>query len=540
MEEPKILPPHALLEAVMKMVEQVIIIRQDQQSRYNQLLSARTDQLSVQVFLQSDEPRHQGTDLMWFIIRVAMTGSWVTHLHLKNFVTDRLYRVVVHSQAYSPEEYCLWSDLVGEQGRTHRCIATLGAGPEDVSVREITKKVPSGWQGFSLQFKVLYSRMSMLSECQATSAFFQRIHLLCPEVSLEYQISLDEQPSKVEYLPAEVPDWEKRIRPRAGSRVMLSPIRLSDSTEVRVQLCVSAAVTPPVDRTLLSNHWCRSVQLYTYGPAGLPLFFHEKCPLPVSHLVRWEDYGLRLAGELTHSKQEGVAWPDCTFQLETASTATAIQSQQSQGEGQGLSHVLQLFLLLELPSMSVLTTSQQIDLLSVLRRELGQLGTDQRVKFSRAAHSALNKVLNNHADQREKQEVMEKAIPHIADAMQTVLRYSTDDGFRNRCFAAVQVEDSRQLATAVSARLWDIAADKYQVTPPDSVRDSQDEDWTSPGFTDSVGLLDGLPQESSDGMAAADVCRDDGETTFNSDKVEAPVLEDDWFSQVILDGNPWA
>ncbi|XP_019618671.1 PREDICTED: uncharacterized protein LOC109465722 [Branchiostoma belcheri] len=246
--------------------------------------------------------------------------------------------------------------------------------------------------------------------------------------------------------------------------------------------------------------------------------------------------------------------------------------------------------------MSVLTTSQQIDLLSVLRRELGQLGTDQRVKFSRAAHSALNKVLNNHADQREKQEVMEKAIPHIADAMQTVLRYSTDDGFRNRCFAAVQVEDSRQLATAVSARLWDIAADKYQVTPPDSVRDSQivpnvgavasasaplqnsctssdhqqsavprvaactepsssepvldpamelhsqilDEDWTSPGFTDSVGLLDGLPQESSDGMAAADVCRDDGETTFNSDKVEAPVLEDDWFSQVILDGNPWA
>eukprot|EP00058_Branchiostoma_floridae_P024553 XP_002610043.1 hypothetical protein BRAFLDRAFT_100023 [Branchiostoma floridae] len=68
---------------------------------------------------------------------------------------------------------------------------------------------------------------------------------------------------------------------------------------------------------------------------------------------------------------------------------------------------------------------------------------------------------------------MEKAIPHIADAMQTVLRYSTDDGFRNRCFAAVQVEDSRELATAVSARLWDIAADKYQVTPPDRVRHSQ-------------------------------------------------------------------
>ncbi|CAH1262967.1 C11orf80 [Branchiostoma lanceolatum] len=512
--------------------------------------------------------------------------------------SDKLYRVVAHSQAYSPEEYCLWSDLVGEQGRTRRCIATLGAGPDDVSVREIIKKVPSGWQGFSVQFKVLYSRMSMLSECHAISASLHRIHLLSPEISLEYQLGLDEQQSTVKYLPnrgsfrtsigqrklltdidrylcsAEIPDWEKKIRPRAGSRMMLNPVRLSDSTQVRVQLCVAAAVTPPVDRTLLSNHWCKSVQLYSYGPAGVPLFLHEKCPLPVSHLVRWEDYGLKLAGELTHSKQEGVAWPDCTFQLETASAATVPQSQpqQGQGEGQGPSHVLQLFLLLELPSTSVPTISQQIDLLSVLRRELGQLGSDQRVKFSRAAHSALNKVLNNHADQREKQVVMEKAIPHIAEAMQTVLRYSTDDSFRNRCFAAVQVEDSRGLSTAVSARLWDIAADKYQVTPPDSVTDSQavssaeppasaslqnscsssdtqlqevprvatctepsrsepvldpamelhsqilDEDWSSPDFTESVGILDALPQDNHHGMEAADTCGDGGGTSFNSDK----------------------
>ncbi|XP_035671022.1 uncharacterized protein LOC118412327 isoform X1 [Branchiostoma floridae] len=619
MEEPKMLPPHTLLEAMIQMVEQAFIIRQVQHSsRHNHHPTARTDQLSVQVYLQSDEVRLQGTDLTWFIIRAAMTGPWINHLHLKNFVTDKLHKVVSHSQAYSPEEYCLWSDLVGEEGRTRRCIATLGAGPEDVSVREVIKKVPSGWQGFSVQFKVLYSRMSVLSECQAISAFFHRIHILSPEVSLEYQRGLDEQSSTVKYLPnrsnfrtsigqrklltdidhylcpAEIPDWEKKIRPRAGSKVMLSPVRLPDSTEVRVQLCVAAAVTPPVDSTLLSNHWCKSVQLYTYGPAGVPLFVHEKCPLPVSHLVRWEDYGLRLAGELTQSKQEGIAWPDSTFQLETAAAAQS-QSHQGQGEGQGPSHVLQLFLLLELPSTCVLTTTQQIDLLSVLRRELGQLGTDQRGKFSRAAHSALNKVLKNHADMREKQVVMEKAIPHIADAMQTVLRYSTDDGFRNRCFAAVQVEDSRELATAVSARLWDIAADKYQVTPPDRVRHSQvvssaelpassplqnshtstasdtqqlavprestytepsnsqpvldpamelhsqilDEDWSSPDLTESVGLLDVVPQDNSHGIVAADICGDAGQTAFSLDKIDASALEDDWFSQVILDGDPW-
>ncbi|XP_078592347.1 uncharacterized protein LOC144871155 isoform X2 [Branchiostoma floridae x Branchiostoma japonicum] len=596
MEEPKMLPPHTLLDAMIQMVEQAFIIRQVQHSRHNHHPTARTDQLSVQVYLQSDEVRLQGTDLMWFIIRAAMTGPWINHLHLKNFVTGKLHKVVSHSQAYSPEEYCLWSDMVGEEGRTRRCIATLGAGPEDVSVREVIKKVPSGWQGFSVQFKVLYSRMSVLSECQAISAFFHRIHILSPEVSLEYKLGLDEQSSTVKYLPAEIPDWEKKIRPRAGSKVMLSPVRLPDSTEVRVQLCVAAAVTPPVDSTLLSNHWCKSVQLYTYGPAGVPLFVHEKCPLPVSHLVRWEDYGLRLAGELTQSKQEGIVWPDSTFQLETAAAAAAqSQSHQGQGEGQGPSHVLQLFLLLELPSTCVLTTTQQIDLLSVLRRELGQLGTDQRGKFSRAAHSALNKVLKNHADMREKQVVMEKAIPHIADAMQTVLRYSTDDGFRNRCFAAVQVEDSRELATAVSARLWDIAADKYQVTPPDRVRHSQavssaeppasatlqnsqtstasdnqqwavprestctepsssepaldpamelhsqilDEDWSSPDLTESVGLLDVVPQDNSHGIVAADICGDAGLTSFSLDEIDASALEDDWFSQVILDGDPW-
>ncbi|XP_071962802.1 uncharacterized protein [Antedon mediterranea] len=329
-----------------------------------------------------------------------------------------------------------------------------------------------------------------------------------------------------------------RVCHNASPKFLLTCPVLSSGDQPSLKLFVSAITLPSAE-----NQTSKTLNIYFFGPGGLPFGFQSvsQCNVLPFQLAKWEEFGLQVGQQVQrHNSNHGLVLPDQSYHIIRTSDSLCSNEWQT----------LQVLVLIDYNTHHSIVEKKEI--LDAIRSNLSTLVTNQADKFKRATHRALNKLWMNKSKSRDKQKILEQAIPVTVKAIGCVFKHSTNEEFRRRCLDKLKVSNSRELQAEMTARLWCIAKRRFGVMQPNtsgckrasSTKHSSSncsqvshvsDDATSFDEFGDIGLLvwDQMTELADDVVHNSELGIQESEDTENT--ASETLTNDDWFSQALTE-----
>ncbi|XP_033109185.1 type 2 DNA topoisomerase 6 subunit B-like isoform X2 [Anneissia japonica] len=338
-----------------------------------------------------------------------------------------------------------------------------------------------------------------------------------------------------------------RLCYKTSSKFLITSPMLSSEDQTSLKLFVTVATIPSSPS---QQHTTKMLNIYFFGPDGLPLVLpgvSQYCVLPFQ-LAKWEKFGLHVGQQLERNhSNHGLVLPDQSYHLLRTSDASCTDDWQT----------LQLILLIDFNNHHSIKEKKEI--LEAVRSNLSSIVTEQGDKFRRATHKALTKLWVNKSTMRDKQKIVEQAVPVAVKAVGVIFKHSTNEEFRKKCLSKLQVCNSRELSAEMTARLWFIANRKFNVAQPANSKPTKSKtstplltpsafnsqhtasrqsnmssDTTSFEEFGDIGLLVWDELKDLDNIVSAGSKTPDQNSQLE-DNASGSLTNDDWFSQALTD-----
>ncbi|XP_033735007.1 uncharacterized protein LOC117323704 [Pecten maximus] len=195
------------------------------------------------------------------------------------------------------------------------------------------------------------------------------------------------------------------------------------------------------------------IKLYLFGPDAVPVFpVLEDTRVQYNPLeqIRWNIYGLNFYNSSVSVKDR--------FSSHFAALLESTVPQTQRKEDRKFILFIHVHF-----GVNGRTAQTKIELNMWLRNNYPSILKDHQQDIEKNISQVVACLLKPHQETDKKTECYTKAIPNMAKSIAYILSHSGNEEFRQSCFSLLSINNSRDVESEVTDRLWDIASKRCGV-----------------------------------------------------------------------------